>query len=585
MKTTLWRVLALCLSIVMIVGCFAGCDKDSGDDASKYSSVQEEGSEEELTAVRENLIKLTETQGFGEIDKMEYYENGVRTTSDQYVQVKDNKKVYYSGDKKRVVNYTDGYILDMPADWKPDYSMSSLRVRYDSDEASLIVSHETGVIGASTFYKTGEEYIATIYRFLKDPKFQLNNGVTKISEPLPSEVDGYTCYVYKAKLENCPEGTKCFYTYVDLISETGNLYHMMFKAVDDRDFAEVYESFKAIYDKGAAIDTLLYPCENNPNWAPETKEHYEALREQETIDWGLFAYKLETTGWDINIPMLEKKLDFKFPIISQYYHYTGDVDKEPMNMAFVNECLEDGRMMQITYQYTLCNNEDLTFQSPALDIYRGTEESKQILTKFAESCASIGQPFYFRLNNEMNTDWTSYCGLANMLDPDIYIESWIKLYDIFTETGANQYAMWVFNAFDGSYPPVKFMNYRNYMPKAEYIDMIGLTGYNTPKEAGAWQSYEQIYDKICNEYGYSEYFGDWPWIISEFGCGVCEGCSKPEWITGMFDNFADGKYPNIKVAIWFSCNDYMDGQVTNELVLDKDPEVIEAFKAGLELTQ
>ncbi len=586
MKKTLWRVSALCLALMMLMTCLASCKKDdTGKDGGDktptgndpYSSVVENGTEEELTAVREDLIKYTEIEGFGEIDKMELYENGSRTASSEYWQVKDNKKIYYSGDKMRVVNYPDGYIIDLPADWKPDYSLGTLRVRYDTDEVSLIASRED--VGPD-YHGGMQEYFDALYLFVGNEDYHKNNRVTVVEDFKTIDIDDeWKARIYRLKLDDCPEGIKCYYTYVDYYNDLNNTYHFMFKAVDDRDFTDIIMSFKSIYDKGAAVDTVLYPQENNPHWNEETKAYYEALCKQEHIDWGLFAYRLQTTGWKVTIPRLESVFDYKFPIISEYVHYTGEFPN-----AFADKVTKDGdRMMQISYQYTLNNNGDKTFTNPMLDIYRG--EGDEVLTAFAEGAAEFGQPFFFRLNNEMNTDWTSYCGMANMLDRDIFIDTWIRLYDIFTETGANQYAMWIFNGFDNSYPPYNWCDYRCYMPQANYIDLIGLTGYNFGTAAeGTWKSFQTIYDKIYTEY--SQHFADWPWIISEFGCESAEDASKAEWITEMFDHLATNPYPQLKVAIWFNCSDYdAEGNVTNDINLEKDPEVMQAFKEGLEKTQ
>ncbi|MBQ4617719.1 MAG: hypothetical protein IJB27_05025 [Clostridia bacterium] len=587
MKKTMWRALALFAALVMALCCFASCGGENTAPADDSQGPQEVGSEEELTAVREDLIKKAEIQGFcksDEIEKMELFENGIRTTSSEYVQVKDNKKVYYKGDKKRVVNYPDGYILDLPADWTPDYSMSTLRVRYDTDEVSLIASREDDGI---SYHGGLNNYLDALYLYLKNPDSQKNNGI-KVLEDIPAyEIcDGdWFVQVYRVQLTGCDEKTRSYYTYADYYNKNmTSTYHMMFKCVDDREFTDIINSFKGIYDKGSAVDTRTFPAENNPNWAQETVDHFEALKAQEHVDWGLFAYRLQSTGWKVTIPMLEKKMDYQFPIISEYIHYSN-----PFPTDFAEKCVEDGRMMQITYQYTLNNNMDLTHKNPILDIYRGTDEAIETLTEFAKGAADHGRPFYFRLNNEMNTDWTSYCAMANLLDPDIFVDTWVKLYDIFTETGANKYAIWIFNGFDNSYPPFNWCDYRCYFPDAQYVDMLGLTGYNfvTPDNTDTWETFEVKYDKIAQEY--NQYFSDWQWIISEFGC---ETSTNPEqtkagWVKEMFETLSNPeKYPQLKVAIWFNCSDYdQNGNVTNDLNLEKDPDVIEAFKEGLELTQ
>ena len=592
MKNTVWRLLAMTLASVMLLTCMTSCiggnDGDKTDDDSKYNSAVEVGTEKELTAVRESLIKATETKDLGEITKLELYENGARTASEELVLVKDNKKFYYAGDIKRFVNYPDGYIIDLPQDWKPDFTLSTLRVRFDTDEVSLIASREDNGI---RYHGGFDNYLRSLYLFVENVDLQKNNGVSVVEARKTVQIDDeWSASVLRLKLDDCPETIKAYYTYVDYYNTAKNAtYHFMFKAVDDRDFSNVYMTFKGIFDKGAAVDTKLYPEEPNPNWSAETLAHYEALLEQDHVDWGLFAYRLQTTGWKVTIPMLEKKTGYKFPVISEYSHYSSMGKATPFPLEFGNKVTAKGdRMMQFTYQFTDNNNMDLTWYNPILDIYRGTEESKQILTEYAKGAAEYGKPFYFRLNNEMNTDWTSYCPMANMLDPDIFAETWITLYDIFTETGANQYAIWIFNGFDNSYPPFNWCDYRCIMPPSQYIDMLGLTGYNfvTPEDTSTWETFEEKYDKISAEY--TPHFGDWAWIISEFGCETSTNPSqsKAEWITGMFETLNAGKYPQLKVAVWFNCSDYdQQGNVTNDLNLEKDPDVVAAFKACLELTQ
>ncbi len=591
MKTSLMRLLAVLMAMVMLFS-FAAC----GENTPTEDPTAQGPSEAELTAVREDLKKKSEMQNLGDVTAMELYENGVRVANTEINEARDNKKIYFTGDTKRVVNYPDGYIIDIPANWVPDYSLS-LRSRYDTDEVTLIATREDDGVN---YHKDFDAYMDALYLYLKNPDFQKNNGVSVVEKEKTVEVGDWKAEIYRVKINGCKEGTKCYYTYVDFYNDLNNTVHMMFKAVDDRTFDDVINSFKRVAQKGHPMDSWTYPQANNPNWNDTTKTYYENLMKQEHVDWGLFSYKLQTTGWNVNIPLFEKKTEFTFPIISEYVHYGAQSNiNAPMRPNdFPNKFSEkveaDGRMMQVTYQYTVNNNMDLTFYNPLMDIYRGTDESVQVLTNFAEGAAEFDKPFFFRLNNEMNTDWTSYCAMANMLDPDIFIDGWVKLYDIFTQTGANEYAMWVFNGFDNSYPPYKWADYRCYMPDAQYVDLIGLTGYNMGTNdagQGTWKSFSELYDGICESAGYTKYFSDWPWIISEFGCVSREKegqdvAAKAAWITEMFDCFEQGKYPNIKVAVWFNANDYdQNGNVTNKLIIDKDPEVVEAFKDGFARTQ
>ena len=155
--------------------------------------------------MREELIKTSETEGLGEITAMEFYENGVRSASSQYVQAKDNKKMYYSGDIKRVVNYPDGYILDIPQDWAPDYSMSTVRVRYTTDQVTLIATNEDEIYDN---YDSAQDYIESIFQYITAETYMKVNRVEKLSEETLELQDGYKAYVLKMHLLDCEETIK-----------------------------------------------------------------------------------------------------------------------------------------------------------------------------------------------------------------------------------------------------------------------------------------------------------------------------------------------------------------------------------------
>lgn len=222
---------------------------------------------------------------------MEFYENGVRSASSQYVQAKDNKKMYYSGDIKRVVNYPDGYILDIPQDWAPDYSMSTVRVRYTTDQVTLIATNEDEIYNN---YDSAQDYIESIFQYITAETYMKVNRVEKLSEETRELEDGYKAYVLKMHLLDCEETIKSYYTYVVYYNGTNRCVQLMFKAVDDRDFASVYNTFRPISAKGASLDTLTYPCEDKASWNEETRAYYNSLKNADKISWGIFADNIDT---------------------------------------------------------------------------------------------------------------------------------------------------------------------------------------------------------------------------------------------------------------------------------------------------
>jgi len=586
MKHTVLRVISVLAVVAMMLGIFTACDKGGKADPAQLDNgnrltVTEEGSEKELTAVRENLIKATETKGFGDIDKMELYENGVRTTSDKYVLVKDNKKIYYSGDKKRVVDYTDGYILDMPADWTPDFSVASARAEYKNDEVTLIVSDETDALG---IYNGTENAMEALFRFIGTSEYQSKNRVEKLSENRAAFNDQFTLYTLKLHLQDCLEGTKCYYTYAVFYNDLKMTY-MMFKCVDDRDFADVYNSYQSIYSKGAPVDTLAYPEGGSESWNEDTQALYDRIMNTEHVIWGMVNGNIEQHPLKRQYPVLEKQLEHKFEVVTSY----SDQMSFDFDVEAAREIYDDGRIVQFTYHfaYDYGNSNTMGGTSSMIDVYRG--ECDDYLRKFAKSVVELGKPMLFRVNNEMNSDWTTWSATNAMNDTEIYTETWKRMYNILEEEGANQYLIWIWNPQGRATGPMFSWNdLRMYFPGAKYVHMLGLTGYNFGDEY-QWTSFGDMYQAL-NDY-YEPHFGEWGWILSEFGCS--DSSQNPDhenrkaaWITEMFDCFEQNRFPNIKSAVWFNGNDYDGaGNITHEIALGRDAESRKAFKEGLDRTQ
>ena len=208
----------------------------------------------------------------------------------------------------------------------------------------------------------------------------------------------------------------------------------------------------------------------------------------------------------------------------------------------------------------------------------------------------------------MNTDWTSYCGMVTMLDPDIFIETWRRLYDIFREEGVDN-CIWIFNPIATSCPYSNWGDMLNYFPGEDYVQMIGLTSYQMNND-DSFATFREMYTELYKKN--TPYFDNYPAIIGEFGCGAGgeviynwdKGAYVPvedietkrvrqaEWIKGMFECFAHNTEPgyefcrNIKIAVWFSANDYAEvngeTKVLNYIKLDEGvPLALKAIREGL----
>lgn len=287
----------------------------------------------------------------------------------------------------------------------------------------------------------------------------------------------------------------------------------------------------------------------------------------------------------------------------------GNFTKNSLDLDFINSQAGgngfNGKpVLELTYQFTTTNNV-LGGYTPMYDICRGRLDAQ--FRELAGDIKSYGKPILFRLNNEMNTDWTSYCGMQTMNDPDIFISTWRRMYDIFVEEGVDN-CIWIWNPIATSCPYSNWGDSLNYFPGSDYVQMLGLTYYqmnNTDYMASFKEMYQELYAKN------TPYFDNYPAIIGEFGCAAggdvvfdwgindwkaVENIDKrrqdqAKWITEMFDCLINNQKSgyefckNIKAASWFSCNDYVningEQRISNYLKLDSGvPLAIQAFREG-----
>lgn len=528
-----------------------------------------------------------ETEGLCEGYTVERYLNGA-ASQDVYSGKGDGKTVYRDGKTTRLVNYLDGYQLDFPAGTEFDFSLSPLYTFAGGDGFDCTVSRETATYAGlkdvvkfelSTFFpfyrsNSVESHVEHYeYRFLRDESWLKNNGVVSAVT-----TDSRGDLIISAVLTE--PGSAKFDRYLYCVHYTGSREYIRVTYRFDSgkwgdvgpDFLTLFKGMRSFDPTGEGVYSTDYKPVPDENWTEETKKLYDELKSGTELKWGIFTGDIFENGIDSEIPELEKKLDFTFPIVLCYIHENMEFPAE-----FMDKAAASGKTVELTYQMTANNNTDLCARSPLLDIVTGAEDGP--IRSFARAAAAWGRPFIFRLNNEMNSDWTSYSGVVNLCDPQLFKEAWAKIYGIFREEGVDN-CIWVFNPHDRSAPPAKWNDALCYYPGNEYVHMLGVTGYNNGTyyswQAETWRSFREIYDAVEDKY--APFFSEFPWMITEFASSSFGG-DKAEWIDGMFAALPD--YPRIKAAVWFSSADY-DGDVpARPYWLDETEATVEAFRRGV----
>jgi len=260
----------------------------------------------------------------------------------------------------------------------------------------------------------------------------------------------------------------------------------------------------------------------------------------------------------------EAKLNHKFEFIMTYSSFGNNL---PFPERDIRKIYQDGRVLMLTLQpFT----QDLNWIAVP-EFIAGKHDTE--IREWAKGLKKIGEPVFLRPLNEMNGDWDPWCAWFYGKDTDLYVLAWRHIVDIFREVKADN-VLFVWNPHDRSYPDFTWNNPHLYYPGDEYVDWIGLTGYNngTSHTADVWREFDEIYQPIYNDY--LNRYPDKPFMITEFSCNETGG-DKAQWIKAAMTSLAH-KYPNIKIANWFDAKDK-----SWLYQLDSSPEAFEAFRGGL----
>jgi len=489
----------------------------------------------------------------------------------------DVKKIYYTAEFQRFVNYACGYMVDLPYDFVYNFDKSPVGIRAGNGRAEVTITREWSQGAASPYVN----YFFN--RFVLNERWRDENRVTLLQNE-NRWVGDFFVTVVTARVEEMPADLHDMYTYITIKNDTRIFYRLMFKYFSDMDFEEHIERAINSFVKFTPAGTHLFTnMEFEPHipsyWSPATRALYDRIVYAPYLLWGIFTYDMFGEGMRTYIPEMEAQLDFTFDIILAYIHLNHDF---PVDLVVQN--YEAGRITQLTLQTTVNNNVYMYGYTPTLDIHRGLLDER--IREIARGAVEAGVPFLFRLNNEMNTDWTSYSGIVNLSDPFVYINVWQRIYRIFREEGVDN-AIWIWNPNDKNFPPNAWNNFIHYFPGAEYVHMLGITGYNTGtyyyvEHGEIWREFDVIMELI--EEDYMPFFAAFPWIMTEFASSSIGG-DKVAWIDNMFAII--GNYPNLRAAVWFSAADYdprpeFYGRPTRLYWLDESPETLEAFRRGLQ---
>ena len=228
------------------------------------------------------------------------------------------------------------------------------------------------------------------------------------------------------------------------------------------------------------------------------------------------------------------------------------------------------------------------------NIIDGKED--HVIAKFAESIKEL-QAFsrstsnvdiYIRFAHEMNGNWYPWSGFKNEKDTELYKKAYIRVHDLILQKSGlaiNQKSsskkhstlkfIWSVNADD--IPSSSWNKGINYYPGSEYVDVIGLDGYNWGTSRFwplSWRSFKHIFKKPIREL---IKLNKPIYITETASAGSKSWLSKKDkarWINGLFETL-EGDYAFIPTFIWFDIDKEKDWRIMSDEPSDK------SFRSGL----
>jgi glycosyl hydrolase family 26 len=160
----------------------------------------------------------------------------------------------------------------------------------------------------------------------------------------------------------------------------------------------------------------------------------------------------------------------------------------------------------------------------------------------AKAAKSWGSTLMIRFGHEMNGTWYSWSG-----QPEAFVAAWRHVVSVFRADGVTN-VKWVFspNIQEGTKYPIA-----PYFPGDEWVDYVGLDGYNWGTAVGSWGTWDSLQTVFATSYSVVTQLSTKPVIITETSSSETGG-DKAAWIRKGFMSTIPQSFPRVTAVIWFN---------------------------------
>lgn len=463
-------------------------------------------------------------------------------------------------------NYVHGYSLKVDQGMRVDLDYSGIRAVLENDHKRIEIYRERLAYGVSS-----SAYINYSDKFLDNTADHTKEYETWTT------VNGRSVHILQWSRQklNRVENDKNYYVSLDIQTGSGEIYTIFVKSDQPlyltggyyyliNDFQTFTPTKSAYMRKSREVDP------ESRGWNEETQAFYRQYFGQDSnLQWGLF----EPAAPDdfTQMKYLETAMEYQFPILLNYSNFENKY-KHPNLEYRLQNAYNQNKTLELTLQTSWTNAGE---GNMVYDVLNG--EYDEFLKNYAKTVSDFGHPVLFRLGNEMNGDWCPYSSYNTSKDTEIFKEFYRYIHKIFDEAGADN-VIWIWNPNGKSFPDFEWNDEAMYYPGDAYVDIVGLTAYNTGTYYAdeKWIEFAQLYDPI---YSKATILYGQPLMITEFASSSVGG-DKNQWVKNMFTHIAS--YPRIKVAIWWDgCDWDANGNIARPYFIDETPQLIQTFKDWL----
>lgn len=286
------------------------------------------------------------------------------------------------------------------------------------------------------------------------------------------------------------------------------------------------------------------------------------------------AFPIFTWGFSVEgFPITKSKLDkineeTKIPpqLVQFYLQWPSSPKKFESITSSLESIASTGAIPCITWEpMTVIDGKMIAI--PYEQILNGDYDT--YLLKIAAEIEAWGEPIIIRFAHEMNLDhyhWGGTLEEYNINSPKHYAEMFRYVVSLFKKHNITN-GLWAFCPNNNSVPNLPWNTPRNYYPGDNYVDLLGMDGYNwdiTPQIAKKrnqawdkpWSSFEDIFTHLYRDL--KKIAPHKPIIVFETASVDREGKRKSAWIK---DAIKTAKKWGLLGIVWFQVNKEEDWRI------------------------